>query len=86
MATQYRTKNADCPKCGRGNDRSTGMEGDEAPNPGDVSVCFGCHFVGIYADDLSIREPTDAEKKELKEPENAKRVAAVIRRIRELKR
>jgi hypothetical protein len=38
---------------------------DAAPHPGAVALCLGCGHVMIYADDLSLRELTDAEQVEI---------------------
>lgn len=83
--THHRTTGVDCPKCGRENDRSTGLECARKPEPGDVSVCFGCYYVGIYSDDGTIREPTEDERREMAEPENAKRIADAIQHIKKVK-
>lgn len=32
-----------------------------APRPGDVAICLDCVHVHIYADDLTLRNPTEAE-------------------------
>ena len=31
------------------------------PEPGDIAICLDCAHVQIYADDMTVREPTDAE-------------------------
>ncbi len=35
------------------------------PKPGDFSCCAYCRDVSVYADDMTLREPTNAEWKEL---------------------
>lgn len=54
-----------CPSCGRLNDAHTGVSGKAAPEPGDVSLCFGCAEPAIYTQDLQLRRPTDDERAEI---------------------
>jgi hypothetical protein len=58
-----------CLDCGRINDAATGVdhaEGpDAAPQPGDVTVCFYCGHIMVFGDDLMLRNPTDAEIREI---------------------
>ena len=42
-------------------DAWTGVEGKATPVPGDASVCIGCAGLLVFADDLTPREPTEAE-------------------------
>jgi hypothetical protein len=55
-----------CTSCGHPVDAATPVGSvDAAPSPGDATVCFHCGHVMIYADGLSLRDPTDAEMHEL---------------------
>lgn len=49
-----------CTACGASMDRATHV-GTVTPAPGDVAICFDCGHVMIFADDLTVRDPTDAE-------------------------
>lgn len=52
-----------CTVCGRLMEGATPMDAAEhvTPRPGDVAICFDCQHVMLYADDLTLRDPTDAE-------------------------
>lgn len=54
-----------CPQCGAPNNRATSMGSDDAPSPGDVSLCVGCGTILVFADDLSSRKPTTDEEVEI---------------------
>jgi hypothetical protein len=47
-----------CLGCGKINDMSTGPQ---RPDPGDITVCFSCGHIMVFAEDLSVRNPNDAE-------------------------
>lgn len=38
---------------------------DSAPSPGDIAICLDCAHVHVYADDLTLRAPTDDEMTEI---------------------
>jgi hypothetical protein len=50
----------DCPHCGRANDRHANLGNDDQAAPGDVSICFGCHHIAVFAAG-GMRKPTPAE-------------------------
>lgn len=50
---------AACPHCGQVNEVHAGA--DDAPQPGDVSICWTCGTPGVYTHDLAIRKPTQEE-------------------------
>lgn len=63
-----RTPISKCPSCGTPNDAATlAGKGDEAtrPDPGDVSVCLYCGHLMAFAEDLTLRDLTDAEMHEV---------------------
>ena len=51
-----------CPSCGDAADRCSGPC---APKPGDITICIECRGVNVFAGDLTLREPTDAELVEM---------------------
>jgi hypothetical protein len=54
---------ASCPKCGYRMDRTSDPHGGDArPSEGDASVCLACGNVSVFNSDLSMRQPTAAEK------------------------
>ena len=57
---------AKCTGCGELVNDATSVDKDgAAPGGGDVTICIFCGHVMIYNDDLSMREPTGDEMREL---------------------
>jgi hypothetical protein len=54
-------KGSPCTSCGEMLDGATCVGNDIGPSPGDVTVCISCGHIMVFADDLSFRDPTDAE-------------------------
>jgi hypothetical protein len=50
-----------CLDCGKLHDAALSSEGDLSPTPGDMTICIECHHLMAFADDLTLRELTDAE-------------------------
>jgi hypothetical protein len=51
-----------CHVCGHKNDGALeGNDTGDAPESGDVSICIKCQTVCIFNDDMSLREPTEAD-------------------------
>lgn len=48
-----------CLNCGQ--KLECASDGDNSPNPGDVTVCLYCGHIMSFANDLRLRELTDAE-------------------------
>lgn len=76
-----------CPHCGRQNGMHTcaTTPGEPAPDPGDVSICWGCAGIGVFdlVDGvLTVRLPTDDEARDIAEDERLRMFAfqAVISR------
>jgi hypothetical protein len=55
-----------CPHCGINNTGHASVKGNDAPSPGDVSLCWSCHGLGLFTDDLDVRLPTPAEDAEIR--------------------
>lgn len=53
-----------CANCNELNDRASTFY-DATPNPGDFSLCAYCGHLMVFADDLTLRNPTDAEMQEM---------------------
>jgi len=55
-----------CPACGKVNDSAedTASVDGSRPTPGDYAVCFSCAAVAVYADDMTLRDPTRRELEE----------------------
>ncbi len=47
-----------CMDCGYVADRCSGPA---APEPGDITICIECRGINVFASDLTLRKPTDAE-------------------------
>jgi hypothetical protein len=60
----HTVKAALCPYCGYFTDRASNARRSERgkPVPGDVSVCLNCGSPGIFANDLTVRRITEAER------------------------
>jgi hypothetical protein len=52
---------SNCPNCGKLCDAVTRIEEDATPSPGDFTICLDCKHLMVFADDLTLRNPTDAE-------------------------
>lgn len=51
-----------CTNCGKVMDSARVVDKDDvAPTPGDVTICFYCHHLMAFADDMTLRDLTDAE-------------------------
>lgn len=59
------TAECKCLNCGKRLKLASSITTDARPDPGDATVCLDCGHVMVFADDLSVREPTDAEVIEL---------------------
>lgn len=59
--TDHRTPTTWCPYCGTSLDGAMNVDGPNAPDPGDVTVCLYCAGLAVFTDNLGLRFPTDAE-------------------------
>lgn len=61
-----KTKPSSCLSCGYKIDAATSVGSTtRKPKPGDFNVCISCGHIAAFADDLSLRELTDAEMVEV---------------------
>ena len=58
---------ASCPRCGFEFTHTTQLHADgrDVPTPGALAVCISCAAPLVFAEDLSLREATDAEVRAL---------------------
>jgi len=64
--SDYETPLTPCPWCGYPLDRATPLEeGGNAPEPGDLSLCFNCAQVLVVTEALGMRQATVEEEAEL---------------------
>lgn len=50
-----------CSRCGYLVEATTGVNNQERPNPGDISICMGCGHLTLFAENNARREPTSDE-------------------------
>lgn len=50
-----------CCKCGKMLDGFSGLQGDDGPSDGDITVCFYCGTIGNYAEGLTKIVPMPEE-------------------------
>lgn len=65
MATSHFTPASECPECGKKLDAATGVQADQAPRPGDVSICIYCRTWLRFTDDLTLRIMTKEDLEEM---------------------
>src|SRR5438477_16594 len=65
IGSPRRTPLTSCPSCGKPLDGATGIDVDARPKPGDITICGYCRHLMLFADDLTVRELTDAEAVEV---------------------
>jgi hypothetical protein len=65
MSEAYDVPESRCPECGKLNDAASGISNDTPPSPGNVAICFYCHHLAIYGEDMKLRHPTDEEVVEI---------------------
>jgi hypothetical protein len=65
LGATTRMKSCPCTNCGKMQNAATGVNEDCAPSPGDCSICLDCGHLMVFADDLKLRNPTDAEMHEM---------------------
>lgn len=65
FGTDYRLAASPCLHCGRELNGAASVGEDAAPEPGAATVCFFCGNIMVFADDLTLRNLTDAEAREI---------------------
>jgi hypothetical protein len=78
LATAHAQPPQVCPTCGYRTDAACGLNTEDAPAPGDLSLCLNCMALGVYGDRLVLHPITAAEWDELP--------AARRRELREVRR
>lgn len=71
-----RTGNNHCLRC---RELIDAARGEGRPKPGDFSVCFYCAKLAVFADDMSLREPTAEEIRIAQKDPN---IAGVIKSVK----
>ena len=75
-----------CVECGALNDSAARLEDDCVPKPGDMTICFDCHHLMVFADDMTTRNPTDEEIVAIAGDEDVIRHMRALGRYKELER
>jgi hypothetical protein len=75
MSVETETPVSKCVECGSELDR---VSGPCAPKPGDLSLCLECGSLNAFADDLSLRPPTDDEILEIAKNSDFQRARRAI--------
>jgi hypothetical protein len=72
---------AKCVRCGYTMDQATSAYEERKPDAGSVSICYSCGLIRIFADDLTLRDPTPEEQRLIdNDPMLAKLVRIIIGR------
>lgn len=73
--------NLTCPGCRYDAEETTPMPGNTRiePEPGTVSICWNCAFVGVFDPELNIREPS---RSELASFARDKRLMRIVRSVK----
>jgi hypothetical protein len=59
--TTTRYRETSCPVCETKLDACTGVNHDDTPREGDVTLCIGCGSFLVFGPELQLRPMTDAE-------------------------
>jgi hypothetical protein len=59
--SDHRMPACPCLHCGKVVDAGMNVINERRPGPGDYSICAYCGHLMVFAEDLMLREPTNAE-------------------------
>jgi DNA-directed RNA polymerase subunit RPC12/RpoP len=80
---KHRMPGHKCSNCGSKLDGASGIDHRHAPEPGNLSVCGYCGHLRAYAEDLSLRELTSEEMRDvMRDPELSGQILRLRRAIR----
>lgn len=76
----YDMNSAPCICCGTELNACSALQpGQPAPGPGDTTVCMHCLHIYVWADDMSLREPSDCERAMIvRSPEYREMLAVIL--------
>jgi hypothetical protein len=77
-----------CISCGEITNKHSGITTIKQPEPGDISICFKCAFVGVYEEDLTIRALTAEELEQIQDefPDTYRLLMATINEVKNRKK
>lgn len=61
----YRVPGALCPNCQQAMDGAAPTDGGRRPQTGDIALCFDCHHISVYGDNMQLRNLNDEEMVEI---------------------
>lgn len=70
-----------CPCCECKLSAATGIDKTKRPSSGAVSICYSCTSILIFCDDLSLREATVEEEREIMQNDKIRTLRQVMQRI-----
>jgi hypothetical protein len=70
-----------CPACGHKFDRASNATGQDGPEPGDITLCFGCGVLLVFSEALEVRMPTVEEMRGFRSDERLMEALAHTRRL-----
>lgn len=73
---EHEIKQTRCPICGKKLECATNFFGENAPKPGDATICIRCGHAAIFDDELGLRPATPEEQEQISQSEE---VAAIRR-------
>lgn len=65
IGPSVRVPMSECLGCGKRMDGATGVDHRSRPKPGHITICIGCGHLMAFADDMRLRNLTDAEMYEI---------------------
>lgn len=68
-----------CTNCGKGVDTSLTDPDKRGPQGGDITICFYCHHLMAYNNDLTVRNLTDEEMLNIAGDERLVRTVNMLR-------
>lgn len=61
VGPSVRVPMSECLGCGKRMDGATGVDHRSRPKPGHITICIGCGHLMAFAEDMRLRNLTDAE-------------------------
>lgn len=86
LGKDYTVEGQKCPTCGKVMDAVSGLNHDDAPKPGDWSLCYGCGELLRFTEQLGLRAPDPMERLRLELSKDWPEVERAQNAIRSLKR
>ena len=74
-----------CLGCGRMNDMAMGISPETKPHPGCFTVCIDCRHIMVFAEDLTMRNPTGKEMIDMAGNMDLLKTIAVLRFLGKIK-